>query len=304
MSMSLQVLRGPKPGPTLLLCAAIHGDELNGVEIVRRVVERIDLGELRGSLVAVPIVNVFGFLSQSRYLPDRRDLNRSFPGSRAGSLAARLAHLFMHEVVRHCDYGIDLHTASLDRTNLPQVRANLMNPQVKRAAEAFGAPVFINSQIRDGSLREAASRRGIHMLVYEAGEAQRFNRDAITMGYNGVLRVMTMLKMLKGVKTAKKNTEPREVHSSAWVRARQSGIFHLEVALGQEVKKRQAIGFVCDVLGESKTIMRAPEDGIVIGHQNNPLVHRGDAIVHLAFFDGAQHETTTDNGELTPIEQQ
>ena len=173
MTMPVQVRRGKRPGPCLFVCAAVHGDELNGIEIIRRLMKRRALSRVRGTIIAVPIVNVYGVIERSRYLPDRRDLNRSFPGSGRGSLAARVADLFMTEIVARCTHGIDLHTGAMHRGNLPQVRGNLDHEETLRLARLFGVPVLINADVRDGSLREAAAARGIPMLLYEAGEALR-----------------------------------------------------------------------------------------------------------------------------------
>ncbi len=174
LTLPVHVVRGAKSGPRLFVSAALHGDELNGTEIIRRLLNQTVLKRLRGTLVAVPIVNVYGLIHQSRYLPDRRDLNRSFPGSVKGSLAARLAHLFMTEIVHNCTHGIDLHTGAIHRSNLPQIRANLDDEETARLADSFGVPVLLNANLRDGSLREAAAEHGIPMLLYEAGEALRF----------------------------------------------------------------------------------------------------------------------------------
>ena len=204
MSILVDVVHGSAPGPCLWLSAAIHGDELNGVEIIRRVLEQVTPDKLHGCLISVPIVNVFGFIEQERYLPDRRDLNRSFPGSSTGSLAARLANLFMTEVVSHCTYGIDLHTGSNHRANLPQIRGNLVDPETRRCAEAFAAPVMIHAETRDGSLRHAATAKGIHVLLYEAGEPMRFDADAIEIGTEGVMRVMAAFNMIRLPKRKKR----------------------------------------------------------------------------------------------------
>ena len=281
MTMPVQVVRGLRPGPNLLICAALHGDELNGVEIIRRVMESLSPDALNGAVVAVPVVNVFGFISQSRYLPDRRDLNRSFPGSRTGSLAARLAYLFMEQVVKHCTHVIDFHTASNDRTNLAQIRANLEDTETRRCAEAFAAPVFMNSTLRDGSLREACSVAGIPLLVFEGGEPKKFSEEAIVEGVDGTLRLMQALGQ---VTPARKKGKRRslEVTNTTWVRARQSGILHLKVTAGDHITRRQRIGFICDTVGDNRTDIYAPFEGIVIGHAQNPLVHRGDAVVHAA----------------------
>lgn len=190
LSIPVHVIHGRQPGPTLFLSAAIHGDELNGVEIIRSVLAKKVLAKLKGTLLAVPVVNAYGLIQESRYLPDRRDLNRSFPGSVSGSLASRLAHLCMQEIVERSTLGIDLHTGSNHRTNLPQIRANLDDPGTERLARCFGVPVLLNASLRDGSLRASACDRGVLILLYEAGEALRFNDIAIRAGVSGVFNVM------------------------------------------------------------------------------------------------------------------
>lgn len=281
MSLPITVINGKKPGPRLWISAAIHGDELNGVEIIRRVVRGLRPTRLRGSVIAVPVVNIFGLLEQSRYLPDRRDLNRSFPGSSRGSLAARLAALFMQEVVNQCTHGIDIHTAALHRTNLPQVRANLEDPETYSFARAFGAPIIIHASIRDGSLRQAAAKQQIPALVYEAGEALRFDETAIQVGVEGIVQVMHYLNMLTlGDKPLK--ASPVESRETRWVRASKGGIWHRKVELGETVERRQALGFITNTLGDKPVSVRSPMAGLVIGHYQNPLVHQGDALVHIA----------------------
>lgn len=281
ISLPVAVLHGIEPGPRLWISAAIHGDEVNGVEIIRQVLAEIQPSQLRGTLIAVPIVNVFGFIEQSRYLPDRRDLNRSFPGSAEGSLAARLAHLFMTEIVSRCTHGIDLHTASAHRTNLPQIRANLQDGETYRCAKAFGAPVIIHATTRDGSLRQAAAKQGIPVLLYEGGEALRFDPEAIRVGVEGVLRVMDLLWMYS-LPLAVPPVTPQEIYQTRWVRAARSGILRRFVALGERVDKRQPLGAIADAFGQTSFKVRASVDGLVIGHTQNPLVNQGDAIIHLA----------------------
>jgi len=281
LDLPVCVVHGARPGPSLWLTAAIHGDEINGVEIIRQVLGIVDPVRLAGTLIAVPIVNVFGFIEQQRYLPDRRDLNRSFPGSVRGSLAARLAHVLMHEIVRRCEYGIDLHTGSRHRTNLPQVRGDLDDERTRQFALAFGAPTVIHSRLRDGSLREAATRVGVHVLLYEAGEALRFDQQATRTGVRGVLRALCFLRMWKKGRL-RAMPEPFEASGSRWIRARRSGMLHLEVALGAGVVPDQRIGFLTDALGGRLTVVRSPFEGLVIGHTTNPLAHRGDALVHIA----------------------
>ena len=197
ITMPVQVVHGHKEGPTLFVCAALHGDEINGIEVIRRLLRLSALRRLHGTLIAVPIVNVLGFVSLSRYLPDRRDLNRSFPGSPKGSLAARMARLFLDEVVGRSTHGVDLHTGAIHRDNFPQIRGNLDDAETARLAQAFGVPVMINTGFREGSLREAAARKSVPVVVYEAGEALRFDESCIRVGVNGVVRVMRHLGMLR-----------------------------------------------------------------------------------------------------------
>ncbi len=286
MTMPVHVRRGKRAGPSLFVCAAVHGDELNGVEIIRRLMKRRALNRIRGTVIAVPIVNVYGVIDRSRYLPDRRDLNRSFPGSGRGSLAARLADLFMTEIVAHCTHGIDLHTAALHRGNLPQVRGNLDDHETLRLARLFGVPVLINADLRDGSLREAAAARGIPMLLYEAGEALRFDEVSIRAGVQGILNVMRGLEMLPPTRGRKRRShEPFVARSSSWVRAPASGIFRGTVPLGAHVEKDAHLGTITEPAGDNESVVCAPLGGIVIGRSNLPLVLEGEALFHVACFE-------------------
>lgn len=290
MSMPVHVIRGKHDGPCLFVSAAIHGDEINGVEIIRRLLKLSILKKLHGSLIAVPIVNVHGLINHSRYLPDRRDLNRSFPGSEKGSLAARLAHLFMQEIVSQSTHGIDLHTGASHRGNLPQIRANLDDPETEKLARAFDVPVIISSNLPDGSLRVAAAEYGIPMLLYEAGEALRFDEVAIRAGVKGIVNVMRLLNMLppKKSKTSTKRKEPVVARNSSWVRAAESGILRAMIPLGGRVKKGTLLGVVADPFGEQELQVLAPFSGIVIGRTNLPLVNEGDALYHIAQFGDIQ----------------
>lgn len=284
LSLPMTIVNGLHPGPRLWLSAAIHGDEINGVEIIRRVLAQVDPAQLNGTIVAAPIVNVFGFIEQSRYLPDRRDLNRSFPGSAQGSLAARLAHLFMQEVVSRCTHGIDLHTASQHRVNWPQIRANLHDAETYRCAKAFGTPLMIHAATRDGSLRQTASQQGIPILLYEAGEALRFDQQAIQTGVDGILRVMSLLKMID-LELPPPVLMPLQVDDTKWVRTPTSGILHAHVNLGQWVAKEQELGSVANAFGDESIKITAPCDGIVIGATQNPLVSQGNGVFHIAACD-------------------
>mgnify|MGYP001812560746 FL=1 len=286
LSLPVRVCHGRDDGPTVAISAALHGDEIGGVEIIRRVNLRLDPKRLRGTVLTIPIVNVHGFLTGDRYLPDRRDLNRSFPGSPSGSLASRIAHSFMTNVVRRCDVGIDLHTGSDHRTNLPQIRGNLDDPRTRELADAFGPPLMLHAQVRDGSLRAAAVEAGVTMLLYEGGEAWRFDDQAINVGTSGTLRVLAHLGMIDDDE-APGPVSPIVSRGSSWVRARRSGIAVMSVALGQEVVKAQHIAVIHDSLGRRLSQLSAPVDGVVIGMTQHPLVHQGDALVHLATVEQA-----------------
>ncbi len=283
LDIPIHVVHGRRSGPVLFVSAAVHGDEINGVEIIRRLLRLKILGRLRGTLIAVPIVNVFGFINQSRYLPDRRDLNRSFPGSHRGSLAARMAKLFTEEIVALATHGIDLHTGSNHRINLPQIRASLDDKKTANMARAFGAPVILDSTLRDGSLRQAGFDRKLPMLLYEAGEVLRFNENAIKAGVRGVVAVMRSIGMLRSTKKSRARV-PKSVvaRSSYWQRAPISGILHGTVRLGTEVEKGQKIANIADPLGDDILPIRASSGGVVIGRLMLPLVHQGDAILHIA----------------------
>lgn len=281
-TMPVQVVCGRQAGPVLFVCAAIHGDELNGVEIIRRLLRLGGLKRMRGTLIAVPIVNLHGFIDKNRYLPDRRDLNRSFPGSETGSLASRIAHLFMREIVSQATHGIDLHTGAIHRGNLPQIRANLDDEHTRELAIAFGTPIILNAAIRPGTVRAAATGQ-VPVLVYEAGEALRLDEIAIRGGVNGIVRVMRKLGMLPPSKSKRPLPTPVIARSSAWVRAPQSGIIRSFVRYGQRVLRNDTLlGIVSDPYGEHETEIRAPFSGVLIGQLHLPLVNEGDAVFHIA----------------------
>lgn len=287
LAMSVKVVHGANPGPVLLLSAALHGDEVNGVEIILRLLNRISAKKLSGTVLAIPVVNVYGFITNSRYLPDRRDLNRSFPGSSSGSLASRLAQLFTDEILSHATHVVDLHTGGLHRSNLPQIRACLDDPRNVQLADAFGAPVIIDAKLREGSLRAAAVKRKMPMIVYETGEALRLDRTGVLVGVRGILGVMHSLGMIEKAPVAPHAASFRSTGSS-WLRAPASGLFRSECRLGQIVRTGQSLGVINDPLGDDKVPVLAPCDGIVIGRSNIPLVHQGDPLAHIAYADGPQ----------------
>lgn len=288
VTMPVHVVNGLREGPILFVIAALHGDEINGVEIIRRLLTKRVLKNIRGTLVAVPVINVYGFVAQSRYLPDRRDLNRSFPGSERGSMAARLADLVKSEIVDKCTHGIDLHTATAGRDNLPQVRYEFgVSAETSDMAHAFGAPVILNSEAADGTLRKACSDKPV--ILYEAGEALRFSEESITVGVAGIIRVMRYLAMLDD-ESSEYATALTEVESTArslvcndgiWMRAPQSGILRSNVELGDSVRLGDSLGTVADPFGESEEEVVSEVSGIIVGQSNLPLVHEGEAVFHV-----------------------
>jgi predicted deacylase len=282
LSLPLEVVHGAAPGPALFLSGAIHGDELDGLEITRRILGRVRPEELSGTLVGAPVVNLPGLVAESRYMPDRRDLNRAFPGSATGSLASRLAHLVMQEVVQRCSHGIDFHCGSDDRENLPQVRANLDDEETHRLARAFAAPIAIHAPAPPGSLRRAAVAAGARVLLYEAGEARRFTTSAIRVGVEGTLRVLAALGMVRD-DGHHGGTQPcLESRQRRWVRAPRSGIFRLDAELGDRVQKGDVLGEIGNALATERAPVRSRAAGLVIGRRIHPIVYQGEALVHIA----------------------
>lgn len=285
LEIPAHVFHGKHAGPKLFIVGALHGDELDSIEIIRRVHSLINVKKLSGTVITVPVVNIYGLIMQTRYLPDRRDLNRSFPGMDKGSLATRLAHGLMKYIVAHCHYGIDFHTGALGRINMPQLRVNLDTPGAKELARAFNTPVILNAKLRDGSLREAASALGIPLLVYEGGEALRYNELSIHAGVNGVMNVLNYL----GMQSRKKKILKRKTvisHTSRWVRAPASGLVQpVKHVLTTAVKKGDLLAYIHDPFLINPSIkITAPFAGIVIGQALKPLASEGDALYHIASF--------------------
>lgn len=286
VNLPVIVHRGKRPGPRLCVCAAIHGDEINGVEIIRRLIRLRLLDRMRGDLVAVPVVNVPAFLARSRYLPDRRDLNRLFPGSKTGSLGSRLASAFALDVVYKCSHIIDLHTGSVNRPNLPQIRISSGRLEDLELAKAFGAPVIIKCGTRNGSLRAALRRKKKPALMFEGGEALRLDPVSVRFGLRGVLSVMRHLGMLpreKGAEPAEEERRRVVISSSTyWERAPRGGIFTPLIPLGRAVIEGATLGSVSDPFGNRVTEIKALTDGIVIGRTNEAITDEGDALFHIA----------------------
>jgi len=298
-SLALRVLHGAKPGPAVFVSAAIHGDEIIGTAVIQRLAQEIDPVGLAGTLLLVPVANIFGFMTRSRYLPDRRDLNRSFPGSAGGSLAGQLAHVFYREVVGRCSLGIDIHSAAIHRYNLPQIRIAAGNRRLVELAMVFGAPVIIESPLRDGSLRDLAQKKGVDMLLMEAGEALRFDRLSIETGVAGVNRVLAYLGMIEADDGLTEVGIPARANRSVWVRSPRGGVTHRVRRSGDPVRKGDLLACVAGLFGEDALEIVSPADGIVIGHATLPVVHQGDALFHIAVIDhpervGARIDSITD----------
>ena len=286
MSLPVWVFHGRKKGPVLFVSAAVHGDELTGVGVCHRLLTSSGLRIVRGTLLVVPIVNAFGFIGHTRYLPDGRDLNRTFPGSAKGSLAARLANLFFREVVLRADFGIDLHSAALHRENLPQLRIDCSDEKALELAQAFGPPVILHAGLREGSLRHVGRERGIPIIVYEAGEGLRFDKFAVRMGEAGVLRVLSHLGMIQ--KAVRPATQAPVATGSTWARAPASGLFRPDCETGDHVSAGQKIGIIADAYGDGEIAVRAIVDGLIIGRSNMPAVNEGDPLFNIARIAGAE----------------
>ncbi len=275
----IYVYRSPQAGPVLSLTAGMHGDEINGMEIVRRILDNGFHRVKRGAVLCMPVINVYGFLNYSREVPDGKDINRSFPGSKTGSLASRVAYHMTHDIIPAIDYGIDFHTGGAMRTNYPQVRCVMQDPLNVELANAFHAPFTIDSPFRPHSLRQTASKKGKHIIVYEGGESVRFDQHAIEQGIEGTLRLMKYLNMIDSAPTPK--VENKIIWNSAWSRARTAGLFQAFIKCGDLVEKNQAVGTLTDPFGEYKELVKSPSKGYVVGLNNNPVVNAGDALLHI-----------------------
>jgi predicted deacylase len=277
----IYVSRGTEDGPILALTAGMHGDEINGMEIVRRILDSGLHKPKRGVTVCMPIVNLYGFLNYSRDVPDGKDINRSFPGNKSGSLASRVAYNLMHEVIPFIDYGIDFHTGGAMRTNYPQVRSLLKDETNMQLAQAFCAPFTIDAPFRPNSLRKEAARKGKHVIVYEGGESLRFDQQAIEEGIAGTLRLMKHLGMIDTAPEPKE--ENKMIWSTSWVRAKHAGLFQPTVQCGQRVLKGDWIGTITDPFGEFKENIHSAETGYVVGLNNIPVINAGDALMLIGY---------------------
>lgn len=278
INIPVHVYRSVNPGPVLLLMAGMHGDEVNGIEILRRMIRSKMLHPIRGTVIAIPVLNIYGFLNFSRQVPDGKDVNRSFPGNANGSLASRVAHRLMKEIIPYIDYGIDFHTGGSNRANYPQIRCRLSKPVNERLARAFCAPFTLHSPHRKGSLRREASKQGKSILVYESGESLRFDEEGIKIAIDGTRRVLHHLEML----SASEPAQPSIVCTrTSWLRAHRAGLFRSFIQNGAYVRKNQVVGSITDPYGEMELKIKAQTDGYVIGLNHMPVVNQGDALLHI-----------------------
>lgn len=293
VSTPVLVVNGALPGPTLCLTAAVHGDELNGIEMVRRVMHDLAPSRVSGSVIGIPIVNVQGFRRGSRYLPDRRDLNRYFPGNPNGSAAARIAHSFFNKVISHCDALIDLHTGSFERANLPQIRADLRNPDIVTLTQGFGSMVILHSTPAIGTLRYAATMAGIPSVTLEAGGPSQLELSEVKHGVKGIETLVNTLGMVKKMRLW---GEPEPVYyRSSWVRADNGGILLADVSLGSTVRKGDLLGTITDPMNNARTELRSPYSGRIIGKARNQVVMPGFAAFHVGIqTDEAPGESGAD----------
>lgn len=279
INIPIFVSRAKKSGPTLLLMAGVHGDETNGIEIVRRALQTDIYKPVKGTVIAIPIFNVYGFINQSRGLPDGKDLNRSFPGSATGSLASRVAYYFSDQILPNVDFGIDFHTGGASRNNFPQLRGLFEDTEELNLARAFAPPYLINSPYRERSLRKTAAKLGKHILVFEGGQTLRLRKSVIDVAITGIRRVMHYHGMLQDIPPD--GPEPIYLRNSNWIRARYSGLHHANIRNGAQVYKGDILGWITDPYGQFEKKVKCPHDGYVIGVNNYPVVNMGDALLHI-----------------------
>ncbi|MEO8399518.1 MAG: succinylglutamate desuccinylase/aspartoacylase family protein [Ignavibacteriaceae bacterium] len=278
IDLPIHVYRAKKNGPTLLITAGLHGDEINGIEVIRRMIFDKSIFPFAGTVIAIPVVNIYGFIHTSRKFPDGKDLNRSFPGSKNGSLASKIAYVLINEIVPHIDCGVDFHTGGASKMNHPHIRCDYNYKKYLELAKAFSPQFIVNSKAPDHSFRQAAFKMGKFILTFEGGESLRFDEHSISEGINGILRLMKFLGMKKEKGKANKT---KLLNGSWWIRAKHSGLFRSEIKIGEKIKQNQTLGYITDPFGESQYEIKARAAGYIIGLNNLCVVNNGDAIIHI-----------------------
>jgi len=283
IKIPVHVIRSKKPGPTILFSAGLHGEETNGIEIIRKLVEREEVKNIKcGTIIAIPVINIVSFLYSTRDLPDGRDLNRCFPGTKNGSLGSRIAYDLMKHIIPLIDFGIDFHTGGAKINNYPQIRCVFDFPENLAIAKKFSAPLIIDSNYRDGTLRKEASKKNKPILVFEGGESMRFDYLSINEGLSGCLRLMKAYKMLD---LEIPNNPSVKLKDDTWIRAAASGLFHMNANNGTYVRKGDLLGVICNPFGDVEHKVLATADGYIVGINNQPVVNEGDALIHLGLED-------------------
>ncbi len=281
IDIQVHVFRSKKPGPTMLVLGGVHGDEINGVEIVRQTIaDRMFENLEKGSVIAIPLLNIYGFLNFSRDLPDGKDVNRSFPGMKSGSLASRVAHTMTKQILPVIDFGVDFHTGGASRFNYPQIRYTPDDVMANDLARSFAPPFLIPSKIRSGSLRHAAKLKNIPILIFEGGESLRVDQFSINEGINGLKRMMLSVGMIKDAPMHKQTTL---LHKKSWVRASRSGMFRWIRQSGDSIEKGEIMGVIHDPYGQWSVDVTANRSGTIFGHNNAPVVNQGDAVFHIGY---------------------
>ena len=280
IDIPVHVFNAKKPGPTVLLQAGLHGDEINGVETLRRMLESKDFAIERGAVIVVPILNIFGFIHFSRDVPDGKDVNRSFPGYKSGSLASRIAYHYTQEILPQIDFGIDLHTGGGQRHNYPQARYTVADAASKNLASIFNAPFFFASKLISGSFRKAAFKMNKPIIVYEAGESMRFDEFAMEIAINGIKNVLYSFNMLPKLESSKETTK---IHfdTTKWIRASRAGMFIPKISNGLAIKKGDVLGMLTDTIAKNSVKVKAPLDGYVFCINHQAVVNQGDALFHI-----------------------
>jgi predicted deacylase len=277
------VFRSNVEGPTLLLSAGMHGEETNGIEIIRKIILRDELKNLKcGNVIAIPVINSISFLFGSRDLPDGRDLNRCFPGNKNGSFGSRIAYDLMKHVIPLIDFGIDFHTGGAKINNTPQIRCVFEFPENVSLAQKFSPPLIIDSSYREGTFRKEAAKKNKPILVYEGGESMRFDYSAINEGVNGCFRLMKSYDMIN---LEVPNNHSVKITKDIWIRANTSGLFHMNAHNGAYVSKGDLLGVICNPFGNIEHKILSTVDGYIVGINNQPVVNQGDALIHLGLED-------------------
>lgn len=293
VSIPVIAMRARKAGPCVFIMGVLHGDELNGIGIVRELLYDQPPKLLKGALIVIPVANIQGLERHSRYMPDRRDLNRSFPGSPKGSITSRLAHAIFTEIVEKCDYGIDFHSAALRRTNYPNVRADLKDPGTRKLARAFGAELIVNSKGPRGSLRRSAVEAGVPTIILEAGEVWKIEPGVVEIGVRGCLNVLRHLGMIAG------GPEPPSlqitIDKTAWVRSELGGLLAFHAMPGQLVRQNECLATLFNIFGREQTSIIAPDNGMVLGMTTMPMVNPGGPVYHIAVLSAKEFDRVTDN---------